>query len=449
MVVNSMVVQRCGFQVECFNGFPLLWSYGKCLNPEIDDGHYSSSFLGIWKTLDRTYQHTRTLSNINLPPFSKILLTYVFFNIQMSESSRSRVTITLGRSGQVVKRAGDALSSSFIDSEGTIGRKRSVRDRLGSDSDSFGQFNSKRQRRDGSAANGIDDIRLSKGDLRFKILQKSKLKRQNAEQSGTDLRNILSRPAQSSTNSLGSRARVPEPKEMRLQHTDPRDVRQHFPETRDGRQLMTMTRDSRQSIRDYREQNIPEPREQRIPDPRQKRMPEFREARQSFPELKDVSRRMPEPSRSSILGPIQGSRTASAATKVDSVINSYSPWTVDRLRRRSPDETLTSSRGLSPTRRDGGLLRKLPAKSMAPVAAPLLPGSLLQKSSYVVDDQLTVDSFLQSLGLEKYAIHFKAEEVDMYALRQMGDIDLKDLGIPMGPRKKILLSLPPLSKRQA
>ncbi|CAA2969931.1 bicaudal C homolog 1-like [Olea europaea subsp. europaea] len=407
----------------------------------------------------------------------------------MSENSRSRVTITLGRSGQVVKRAGDALSNSFIDSEGTVGGKRSVRDRLGSDSDSSGQFNIKRQRRDGSAANDIDDIRLSKGDLRFKILQKSKLKqRQNALQNGTDLRNILSRPAQSSSNSRGMRARVPEPKEMRLQHTDPRDGRQHFPETRDGRQLMTMTRDSRQSIPDYREQNIPGLREQRMPDPRQKRMPEFREARRSFPELKDVSRRMPEPSHSTIMGPMPGSRTANAATKVDSVINSYSPWTVDRLRRRSPDETLASSSGLSSTRRDGGLLRKLPVrayddtrtstymskdsfefsrptssssyltnlvppaaqtKTMAPVAAPLLPGSLLQKSSYAVDDQLTVDSFLQSLGLEKYAIHFKAEEVDMYALRQMGDIDLKDLGIPMGPRKKILLSLLPLSKRQA
>ncbi|KAL2546962.1 uncharacterized protein Fot_16195 [Forsythia ovata] len=413
----------------------------------------------------------------------------------MSESSRSRVTITLGRSGQVVKRAGDALNSSFVDSERTVGGKRPVRDRLGSDSDFSSQYNSKRQRRVGNAANGIDDIHLSKGDLRFKILQKGKLKqRQNAHQNGTDLRNILSRPAQSSTNNLGTRARVSEPKETRLHHTDPRDGRQHFPETRDGRQhfpetrdgrqLMTMTRDSRQSIRDYGEQHIPEPSERRMPDPRQKRMPESREARQSISELKDFSRRMPDSSRSSIMGPISGSRAANAVTKVDSVINSYSPWTVDRLRRRSPDETLESSRVLSPTRRDEGLQRRLPGgayydtrtstymskdafefsrptssssflmnmvppPAMAPVVAPLLPGSLVQKSSYMVDDQLTVDSFLQSLGLEKYAIHFKAEEVDMYALRQMGDNDLKDLGIPMGPRKKILLSLLPLSKRQA
>ncbi|PIN08219.1 RNA-binding protein Bicaudal-C [Handroanthus impetiginosus] len=53
----------------------------------------------------------------------------------------------------------------------------------------------------------------------------------------------------------------------------------------------------------------------------------------------------------------------------------------------------------------------------------------------------TVDSFLESLGLEKYSITFQAEEVDMTALVHMGDEDLKALGIPMGPRKKILLAL--------
>lgn len=53
----------------------------------------------------------------------------------------------------------------------------------------------------------------------------------------------------------------------------------------------------------------------------------------------------------------------------------------------------------------------------------------------------SVDSFLQSLGLEKYAITFQAEEVDMAALVHMTDEDLKAMGIPMGPRKKILLAL--------
>ncbi|KAI8574263.1 hypothetical protein RHMOL_Rhmol01G0341300 [Rhododendron molle] len=53
----------------------------------------------------------------------------------------------------------------------------------------------------------------------------------------------------------------------------------------------------------------------------------------------------------------------------------------------------------------------------------------------------SVDSFLQSLGLEKYSITFQAEEVDMTALVYMTDEDLKALGVPMGPRKKIILAL--------
>ncbi|CAA3019999.1 ankyrin repeat and SAM domain-containing 6-like [Olea europaea subsp. europaea] len=43
----------------------------------------------------------------------------------------------------------------------------------------------------------------------------------------------------------------------------------------------------------------------------------------------------------------------------------------------------------------------------------------------------SVDSFLESLGLEKYSITFQAEEVDMITLVHMGDEDLKALGIPM------------------
>ncbi|XP_028771134.1 uncharacterized protein LOC114728393 isoform X3 [Neltuma alba] len=71
-----------------------------------------------------------------------------------------------------------------------------------------------------------------------------------------------------------------------------------------------------------------------------------------------------------------------------------------------------------------------------------------EKNSRVGEVPLTVSGLLRSLGLEKYEIAFRAEEVDMTVLKQMGDKDLKDLGIPMGPRKKILLSLWPHSKQQ-
>ncbi|XP_018478758.1 uncharacterized protein LOC108849666 [Raphanus sativus] len=53
----------------------------------------------------------------------------------------------------------------------------------------------------------------------------------------------------------------------------------------------------------------------------------------------------------------------------------------------------------------------------------------------------SVDSFLESLGLEKYSTSFQVEEVDMDALMHMTDDDLKAMLIPMGPRKKILLAL--------
>ncbi|KAJ9176589.1 hypothetical protein P3X46_011885 [Hevea brasiliensis] len=53
----------------------------------------------------------------------------------------------------------------------------------------------------------------------------------------------------------------------------------------------------------------------------------------------------------------------------------------------------------------------------------------------------SIEGFLQSIGLEKYLITFQAEEVDMTALVHMNDEDLKAIGIPMGPRKKILLAL--------
>ncbi|OAY34775.1 Usher syndrome type-1G protein homolog [Manihot esculenta] len=53
----------------------------------------------------------------------------------------------------------------------------------------------------------------------------------------------------------------------------------------------------------------------------------------------------------------------------------------------------------------------------------------------------SIEAFLQSIGLEKYLITFQAEEVDMTALVHMNDEDLKAIGMPMGPRKKILLAL--------
>ncbi|BBN04060.1 hypothetical protein MPTK1_3g01540 [Marchantia polymorpha subsp. ruderalis] len=66
--------------------------------------------------------------------------------------------------------------------------------------------------------------------------------------------------------------------------------------------------------------------------------------------------------------------------------------------------------------------------------------SVLPKPHPEVDEN-SIAGLLQSLGLSKYLITFQAEEVDMAALQHMGDDDLKELGVPMGPRKKILLAV--------
>ncbi|KAG5002296.1 hypothetical protein AAZX31_08G340000 [Glycine max] len=79
------------------------------------------------------------------------------------------------------------------------------------------------------------------------------------------------------------------------------------------------------------------------------------------------------------------------------------------------------------------------SKSIDVEPAVHIKRSATKKLSRKADASL--DDFLQSLGLEKYLIGFQAEEVDMTALNHMTDEDLKAMGIPMGPRKKILLAL--------
>ncbi|TYI33446.1 hypothetical protein ES332_A04G133700v1 [Gossypium tomentosum] len=209
------------------------------------------------------------------------------------------------------------------------------------------------------------------------------------------------------------------------------------------------------------------------------------DSKERIPEPRD---RMPESRETSILGKIPSTRSVDDFPHV-TTSSSYSPWTLDHLRQRSPDRVMGASRGLSPPRnvelqrrpvsRTYDDVRTVPymgkdvADALRPVSTasfvtkstlpttsskPMPPGppipiivppsNIVQKSSYLGDEQQTVEGLLHSLGLGKYAIIFKAEEVDMTALKQMGENDLKELGIPMGPRKKILLALLPRSKRQ-
>ena len=52
--------------------------------------------------------------------------------------------------------------------------------------------------------------------------------------------------------------------------------------------------------------------------------------------------------------------------------------------------------------------------------------------------QKVVGEILRGLSLGKYVGLFAAEEIDVAALRALTDKDLQSLGIPLGPRKKIL-----------
>ncbi|XP_060214397.1 uncharacterized protein LOC132641422 isoform X1 [Lycium barbarum] len=395
----------------------------------------------------------------------------------MAENSSSRITITLGRTGQVVKKAGPGLDHPFP----AVGSKRSVRDRLGTIADSTTEFNNKRQRGDGSrlsshASSGIDDARLGKDDLRYKIMRKTALDRgqSNGQQNGVDLRDFLSRPAQSSTAKPSSRQHIPDPRDNRPRVSEMRDNRPRVPEPRDNRPRVLEPRDDRHHMLDSRgsRQYLPEIRDSR------QYMPEARDFRGHPPELKDVRYNTPESRSLSILGRAPSTRNADALPLMDPIRSSYSPWSLDLLRRRSPDGVVSSSRGISPPRRgeepqrrplvtsyddprlssytrkdvsefsrpmtSAGYLSNTsqpagPGKTVAPLRAPIPQSrSLVQKSSYGIEDQPTVDSFLHSLGLDKYAIHFKAEEVDLYSLKQMGDNDLKELGVPMLITSRIL-----------
>ncbi|WRX21622.1 Sterile alpha motif domain - like 6 [Theobroma cacao] len=105
---------------------------------------------------------------------------------------------------------------------------------------------------------------------------------------------------------------------------------------------------------------------------------------------------------------------------------------------------LFSSNGVFDSSRVTGIIpltEKDVTASRVTYVAPM--SSLLQRRQHVDNEPFTVTALLDSLGLGKYAILFRAEEVDMTALRQMGDRDLKELGIPMGPRKKLLAFMPP------
>ncbi|XP_062225852.1 uncharacterized protein LOC133924373 [Phragmites australis] len=349
-----------------------------------------------------------------------------------SAFSRHKVTITLGRSGQVVRRR--TMSDIYNDDEVPFSsKKRSVRERLGSnvvDSEFYETpQKNKRRQTDSNSSHGDDgsDRQVDKDDLRLKLMRrKGLLQRSNggAEQNGMDLREKLSR----------------NPKNL------PRyDARGHAPELRD-----------RYDMRD--------------------KVPELRSTystREGVPESRPSA---------VVVNQIPSARSVDDSLKLGFSRKPYSSWTADGSRNRSPERltgvwddassqrtydqirpmpslrSVSTSRAPSLTARDVldtlrtqpyagkstisvGTVQRVngitPSSAALPTAAPVM-----------TEAPLTVTALLNSLGLEKYVVLFQAEEVDMAALRQMGERDLKDMGVPMGPRKKILLAVGPRSKQR-
>src|SRR5687767_6198022 len=54
---------------------------------------------------------------------------------------------------------------------------------------------------------------------------------------------------------------------------------------------------------------------------------------------------------------------------------------------------------------------------------------------------MDIAEWLSSLGLSKYALIFAENEISPEALPHLTDADLKELGLPMGPRKLMLAAI--------
>ncbi|KAI3714225.1 hypothetical protein L1987_72822 [Smallanthus sonchifolius] len=447
----------------------------------------------------------------------------------MADTSRSQVTITLGRSGQVVKRSGAVVDSDFLEPVPAAGIKRPVRDRLGSNADAE-HLDDKRQRGvngrlSAKASNGLDDIHLSKHDLRFKIMKKSQ---RDGKQKNMDLRDMLSRKALPSSTNQKTHQSLPEPRNGRQRTPEQKDDRRGMPEPKDGQwdSVEVGRRDDRRLMRDPIEvgrrddrrfmggpiEVVPRDDRRLIRDPVEVGTRDDRRLIRDPVEVRprddgriirvpiEVGSRMHniyadgllnlDPRDGSVPSRLASTRTSRTLSQMDLSKTSFSLETLDHISRPSLHKALDNSAGLSPpppplppteeplrrplssafndprpvpyTSRD---IREIPRPMsstsfpikpaisngpttlLGPLVATQLPtGGMVQQSQYPVE-YFTLEGFLHSLGLDKYMISFKVEEVDMATLGQMGDHDLKEMGIPMGPRKKILQALHARNRR--
>ncbi|XP_022993639.1 ankyrin repeat and SAM domain-containing protein 6-like [Cucurbita maxima] len=315
--------------------------------------------------------------------------------------SRPQVTITLGRSGQMVKRGGSDFAQSNIDSGPVPRRKRYIERSADNAEDLFSSTN-KRQRGDGfdwsSSGQRKNVYRVGQNDLRLKLMRKNQSKKigLGEEHSRVEIHHQLSKNYLPSTSGDVIHRRH----EFRGSNL----IRQtHYRKSADDLYLEHSQRKSTVSYVDRMRV--------RSPDGIMKSSMGL-----SPPRYNDEFRR--------ISSMREADRSRDEWFFRNSVADSY----------RSVDSAPAKMKATLPV--SGKAVKDLTAIS----------GSM-QRSSAMGEGTLSVAGLLNSLGLGKYVIHFQAEEIDMTALRQMGDRDLKELGIPMGPRKKILLAMLPCSKQ--
>ncbi|KAD3642171.1 hypothetical protein E3N88_31395 [Mikania micrantha] len=391
---------------------------------------------------------------------------------------------------RVVKRSGAVVDSEFLEPVTAVGIKRPVRDRLGSNADAVNLDNKRI-----FLFSIPEDFHLSKDDLRFKIMKKSQgndkqknvdlrdilSRKQKARSSSTNhkVRQSLPEPGngrQRAPQQKDDRRCMPELKDGQWDSVkaEPRDDRRLARDIfeagpRDDSRLLWGSvdvgpRDDRRFIRDP--VNLgpsDDSRLLRVPIDVGPRMHKLYDDIQ--PNLDPVDGSMP--SR------LTSTRTSRTLSQMDLSKTSFSLETLDQISRPSSHKLLDNSSSLSlppppPPPMEEPLSRPLmrafndprpvpytsrdiheiprpmttsyplkpaisnePIKPVGPLLAPQLPtGGMAQQSQYPVE-YLSLEGFLHSLGLDKYVISFKVEEIDMATLRQMGENDLKEMGIPM------------------
>src|SRR5918994_6868601 len=84
-----------------------------------------------------------------------------------------------------------------------------------------------------------------------------------------------------------------------------------------------------------------------------------------------------------------------------------------------------------PRRDSAWLLRRLMVDSCSEAVAERLSGK----------GEVDIAAWLRGLGLERYELVFRDNEIDAAVLPELTDEHLKELGLPLGPRLKLLKAI--------